>query len=380
MKENESSLKGHMEDGSGSDQRFERMDGQFERSKRNPILVPNPDREWENLKVYNPGAVFHDGKHHLFYRAVNRGEDWRSTIGHAVSEDGECFERLPDPAIVPEGDAELRGCEDPRVTKVGDTFFMAYASYDGKDVRLSIATSKDLIHWEKHGNALRDFDFTEYGGIKTSWRDGKPYVKDASGKERSKSGGIFPEKIDGKYRMIFGEYQMWSATSEDGLKWDVRKEVFLDSREGEYFDNVFVEMGPPPIKTEKGWLVLYHGVNEEHVYRIGFLLLDLDDPEKILYRSSVPIFEPKESYELGGIIDVLPGGLPEMQKMSKEELEHFLARAEKEGFMPKVTFCPGAVVQDGKLRIYYGAGDTSICTAEASLEDILTLADNVPEK
>lgn len=133
-------------------------------------------------------------------------------------------------------------------------------------------------------------------------------------------------------------------------------------------------MGPPPIKTKKGWLVLYHGINDTHWYQIGFLLLDLKNPRKILYRSNKPIFKPEKDYEMSGIVDVLPGGLAAMQKMSKKELKTFLTKHDAKGTMPKVTFCCGATVNDNILRIFYGASDSVICTATADINDILRLA------
>ena len=130
-------------------------------------------------------------------------------------------------------------------------------------------------------------------------------------------------------------------------------------------------MGPPPIKTKKGWLVLYHGINDSHWYKIGFLLLDLKNPRKIIYRSEKPIFGPEKDYEMSGIVDVLPGGLETMQKMSKKELKNFLAKNDTKGTMPKVTFCCGAIVVNDILRIYYGASDSVICTAIANINDLL---------
>lgn len=349
----------------------------FKRSNKNPILLPNPNNQWESLKVYNCGAIYDNKQHHLFYRAVGAGENWHSVIGHAVSKDGENFTRFSTPVLDSETALELRGLEDPRVTKVGDTFLMAYAAYDGIEPRLNIATSPNLNDWTKRGQAFRDFHFIENGGYKVKWESGKPVesrVKNGND-ERSKSGGIFPEKINGKYWMLFNEYFLWLAESDNGLSWEYIKEPILSARKGNFFDNTFVEMGPPPIKTEKGWLVLYHGIDDSIYYRLGFLLLDLHDPSKIIYRSKNPIFWPQERYELSGLVDILPGGLKMFTLMTELERNDFIKKARDKGIMPKVTFCCGAVVVDGILRIYYGAGDTSICTATAKLCEILDLVD-----
>ena len=345
----------------------------FIRSKYNPILKPNPRNWWEAKKLYNPGAVFYNGKYHLFYRAVGNGEDWKSVIGYAVSDDGENFKRFDSPLLSNTREVEKRGLEDPRITKIGDIFYMTYAAYDGITPRLSIAISKDLKIWKKEGCAFSDWNFKRAGGVAIGWdENGKIFIKQKFA-ELSKSGGIFPEKINGKFWMLFGEYRIWFATSDDGLNWIGDQSPFLGPRSGNFFDNTFVEMGPPPIKTKKGWLVLYHGINDKHWYQIGFLLLDLQNPRKILFRSNTPIFKPEEKYEMSGIVDVLHGGLAVMQKMSEKELKKFLATNEAKGTMPKVTFCCGATVVDNILRIFYGASDSVICTATANIDELLNL-------
>jgi len=202
------------------------------------------------------------------------------------------------------------------------------------------------------------------------WDPAKQTVK--AQKEWSKSGGMFPEMINGKYLMLFGDSNIWFAQSENGIHWKAIDKPFLNPRKGK-FDSVHVEMGPPPIRTEKGWLVLYHGIDEKIVYRIGYALLDLKNPQKILKRSDMPIFQPHEPYELSGIVDILPGGLKRLQTMDQEELNAFLHEAEVKGFMPQVTFCNGAVLVGDTLRIYYGASDSVICTATANLNDILAI-------
>ena len=343
----------------------------FTRSKNNPILKPNKNHDWESRKVYNCGAIYEDNKYHLFYRAV--GDNWISSLGYAVSEDGENFKRFDRPILFSETDLEKGGVEDPRITKIGDTFFMVYAAYDGLVPRLNIATSNDLKKWHKQGKALTNFNFDKAGGIITIWQNGK-LIKVRQDNEWSKSGGIFPKKINNKYWMLFGEYKFWLAESDNGINWKFNKKPLLKTKiNTNYFDSVFIEMGPPPIKTDVGWLILYHGIDKQFYYRLGFLILDLNNPTKILYRSEQPIFEPEEPYELSGIVDILPGGLKAMEKMNKEELNQFLKQHEKTGGMPKVTFCCGAVVVDGILRIYYGASDSVICTATAKLDDILNI-------
>jgi len=350
------------------------MSNLFIRSKYNPILKPNLENSWESKKLYNPGAIFHNGEYHLFYRAVGSGNNWKSAIGHAVSRDGENFQRFDKPLLVGDNPSEKGGLEDPRITKVEDAFYMTYAAHDGITVRLSMAISRDLITWVKKGHVFPDWNFESAGGVRTKWdENGRTFIKPKL-TEWSKSGGIFPEKINGKFCMLFGEYQIWFATSKDGIKWVGDQTPFLEPRKGDFFDNTFVEMGPPPIKTKDGWLVLYHGINKTHWYQIGFLLLDLNNPRKILYRSTEPIFKPEKNYEMNGIVDILPGGLAAMQKMSEEELKLFLEKHNAKGTMPRVTFCCGVTVVGGILRIFYGAADSVICTATTNIAELLSLA------
>jgi predicted GH43/DUF377 family glycosyl hydrolase len=166
---------------------------------------------------------------------------------------------------------------------------------------------------------------------------------------------LFPEKIDGKYLLLFGEFYMWFGASETGDVFEVEKETCIGPRKGtDFFDNTFVEMGPPPILTDKGWLVLYHGINEKFQYQLGLLLLDRENPRNMLYRSPEPIFGPQEVYEL-----------------LHEDLD---IKVEGAGLTPQVVFCCGAVVREESLWIYYGTGDSSICAAWAPLERLLELA------
>ncbi len=345
----------------------------FNRSKQNPILRPNPKHHWESEKLYNPGAIFCNEKYHLYYRAIGHGKNWKSDIGYAVSKDGEKFKRFKSPLLTSENKIEKRGLEDPRITKIDDMFYMTYTAFDGITPRLSIATSPNLKKWQEHGPVFSDWSFDEAGGVYKKWNEeGKIFTK-LKQKEWSKSGAIFPEKINGQFYMLFGEYNIWFATSSDGLHWTGDQKPFLGARRGNFFDNTFVEMGPPPIKTKKGWLVLYHGIDKKYCYRIGFLLLDLNNPRKIIHRSTDAIFEPIMDYELGGIVDVISGGLDKMENMSKLELKKYLQENAKKKIVPKVVFCCGAILKNKTLSIFYGAGDSVICTANTNIDKILNL-------
>ena len=123
-------------------------------------------------------------------------------------------------------------------------------------------------------------------------------------------------------------------------------------------------------------MILYHGVDEVFRYQLGFVLTDRLDPHKIIYRSNEPIFGPRESYEIGdSLIDVIKGGVDKMVTLSEDELKEFYKKARNENIMPQVVFCPGTVLKDKELWLYYGAGDMSICAAHAPIDEILKLAD-----
>lgn len=360
----------------------------FTRSKLNPILRPQGGGWW---KVYNPGAALDSrGCVHVFPRVMRQELDWHSRIAHATSEDGEHFEWVGEPILVREGKDELRGLEDPRITLIDGTYFMTFAVYDGQNATLHSATANDLNGpWNRQGPMVPDFDFFESGGRIVQWERGKPVEKTPrkrgllgwkSYSHWSKSGALFSERVDGKYLLVFGEYLLWLATSSDGVRYEVESEPLLWPRKGSaYFDNTFVETGPPPILTNKGWLLLYHGIDEAFRYQLGFAMLDRKDPRKILYRSDEPIFGPKEEYEIGdALVDVIDGGVAAMCKLNDEELKTLYSKAREENVMPQVTFCPGAVLRNGNLWLYYGAGDTSICAARVTLEELLKLVPVTP--
>jgi predicted GH43/DUF377 family glycosyl hydrolase len=314
----------------------------FIRSKLNPILKPSPTIAWQALKVYNTTAIYENNIYKIFFRAV--GSDGISCLGFGESNDGENFILSKQPVMDPSLPSETFGVEDPRLTKINDRYFLTYTGYDGKSARLHLATSFDLKIWQKHGQMLQGWNFMAADGFIVDWDMAQQSL--VARHDWCKAGGIFNEKINDEYAMLFGDRHIWMAFSRDGLKWQAVNKPFIKPRPG-YFDSIHVEMGPAPIMTEKGWLIIYHGIDEKIIYRLGIILLDINDPKKILYRSDKPIFEPQADYEITGIID--------LDKTDK----------------PKVVFCNGATIVDGILRIFYGASDTFICTATAPLEDIL---------
>lgn len=283
---------------------------------KNPILKPKRENDWESKLVFNPGAIYDKGLFHLIYRAV--GEDDISRIGYAVSMDGYEFFRLDKPVFTPRGVAESKGCEDPRIVSIDGKFYMTYTAYSIKGVRVSLASTQNFIQWERFGVVLPDME--------------------------NKDAVLFPEKINGKYVMLHRPMEpprsIWIAYSDDLIHWGDFKKV-MTPLEGRW-DSVGIGSASPPVKTEKGWLLIYHGIDEESVYRLGVALLDLNGPSRVIGRHPDPILQPEEDYELRGEVR-------------------------------EVVFGCGICEVEEKYFIYYGAADRVICGATAEKRDLLAL-------
>jgi len=321
----------------------------------NPILVADKGSAWRDVKVYNC-AIHKDSSniYQMLFRAV--GYDWISRIGYAESSDGIHFKVDQSAVLKPWYTWEVKGCEDPRIVKIDDNFWVSYTAFDGKTARAALTASKDL---------------KQFGARKLLFRDWRYNARTQFTPDWSKGAAIFSEKINGRYYMLFGDSHIWNATSTNLIDWVPNITPVLTGRPGE-FDAAYVETGPPPIKTDYGWLVIYHGIDTYDVsktYRIGAALFDKTDPTKVIWRSKQPLLEPSEPYEKVGFVDVIDGGFDTLKKLTLEDL-HELSKREK---LPKAVFCCGAVKEhDNLIRLYYGAGDTVICTATVDLQTILS--------
>jgi beta-1,2-mannosidase len=296
--------------------------GHWLRLSPNPIVSPQGDG-FEAAGTFNPAVVKKDGKFVMLYRAQDR--KGTSSLGYATSDDGINFVRRAEPVMVPDATYEKGGgVEDPRLVKFGDTYYLTYTGYnnvdgvapDKKDAQLCMATSTDLIHWQREG-----IIFPAYKG---KWN-----VK------WTKSGAIVPEKINGKYWMYFladerdKDSQMGVAFSDDLLHWtEALDHPVLSSRAG-LFDSQVVEPGPPPVITKDGILLIYNGANDELVYSTGWVLFDKNDPTKVLARAAAPIFSPEREWEKGGQV-------------------------------PNVVFVEGLVREGKHWLFYYGGADKNI--------------------
>lgn len=237
----------------------------------------------------------------------------------ARSKDGIHFEIDEHPAIFPLAEEESWGMEDPRITKIDDTYYINYTSVTENGAGTSLISTKDFCTFERHGIIFA------------------PENKDVT---------IFPRKINGKYVAFnrpvpcgIGNPQMWIAKSPDLIHWGEQRHFCGISSDTESWDDGRIGGGAVPFLTKKGWVKIYHAADRNDRYCLGAFLLDEKDPSIVLAKTKVPILEPKEEYE-------------------------------KKGFFGEVVFTCGCLVKDSKVIIYYGAADDKICRADFELDDL----------
>ena len=301
--------------------------GKWSRVSEEPVIAPKGEG-FESAGTFNPSVVRYDGKFVMLYRAQDT--KGKSSLGYATSTDGIRFTRRPEPVLVSETPYEKGGgVEDPRLVKVGDTFYLTYTGYnnvdgrgaDKRDAQLCLATSKDLINWQRNGILLPSYE----GRWNVKW---------------TKSGAILTEKINGKYWMYFlgdakgQDTQMGLAYSDDLLHWtEALDHPVLSSRPG-MFDSQVVEPGPPPFLTPEGIFLVYNGADDRQVYSTGWVLFDRHDPTKVVARASAPIFLPERQWE-------------------------------RVGQVPNVVFVEGMVREKNHWLFYYGGADKYVGVASA---------------
>ncbi|MGB8816030.1 MAG: hypothetical protein WCC74_02230 [Minisyncoccia bacterium] len=311
------------------------MDKFVKRYDGNPILLLKPENAWENYAVFNPGA-FQDGKIiNIVYRSMST--DGTSFFGLATSRNGlKINSRLDHPIYSPRADFESKkqpgnsGCEDPRLTLLDGQIYMCYTAYDGVDLPRVALSHISLLDFRNQ-----------------NWNWSEPVLISPNNVD-DKDACIFPEKIDGKFLLIHRINGDICADFLHSPK-SIEEATLLGTpiilpRPG-MWDNEKVGLAAPPIKTKKGWLLLYHGISKSHhTYRVGAVLLDLKNPTLVIGRTSQPIFEPREKYEL-------------------------------EGQVPKVVFPCGLAFIKDKLFIYYGGADSVVGVATASIKKLLSMFD-----
>jgi predicted GH43/DUF377 family glycosyl hydrolase len=316
----------------------------------NPVLTPGElsfrcpvlkkEIRWEEKDVFNPAAIVRDNKIYLLYRAEDLIGKYAGTsrLGLATSEDGLHFIKMKEPVFYPDNDS-LKiyewegGVEDPRVVEREDGIYvLTYTAYDGKLARLLVATSSDLVHWNKHGLLLR-------GKYKNTWSKSGAIVARQNGNK------IIAQKINGKYWMYFGDTDLFMATSDDLINWlpveenGILKSV-LKPRPG-YFDSRLVESGPYALVRDMGILLLYNGMNLDSggdsslakgAYCAGQALFDLKDPTLLTNRLEKNFMKPDKHYETTGQVN-------------------------------QVCFLEGMVPFKNQWFLYYGTADSKIAVA-----------------
>ncbi|MGQ9525064.1 MAG: glycoside hydrolase family 130 protein [Armatimonadota bacterium] len=289
------------------------------RCTNEPILRPLLHHPWERAAVFNCGACLRDGVVYLLYRAADHpfndaSRQSVSSFGYAVSTDGINFFRFDKPVLQGQGPQEACGVEDPRITLIGDTYYVLYTAFGGRkpdDFRISMATTKNFLTWERHGVVLD---------------------------EPNKDAALFPEKIGGRYVLLHRRPPaIWMAFSDDMRNWTDHT-VVMDVVECSW-DSWRIGIAGPPIKTDQGWLLIYHGVDHKRVYRLGIAMLDLKDPTKVIARQREPILEPELDWEVNGLV-------------------------------PNVVFSCGAVDMGSRYLVYYGGADTVIGVAYLNKSDL----------
>ncbi len=315
-----------------------------------PVLAPRKEIPWASSAVFNPGVWDDNRTIHLLFRAIPEGykkiplddpdpsgpktgfDDYVSYIGYASSSDGVHFDWRDEPFIDADAPFDRYGAEDARISKIDDTFLITYTALsepafgatDG--VRIGLATTKDFRTVVKHGVV------------------GPPV--------RDKDAVIFPERIGGKigmlHRVVPNVQLVWFDSLDQLYNppasfWEnhmahLEESVVMGPLPG--WEEKKVGAGPTPLKTDEGWLMVYHGVDQNHVYRAGLALLDLDDPSTVIARLPYPVFEPKTEWELFGDVN-------------------------------NVVFPEGNFIRNGTVHLYYGAADLVIGHAQAKLSDLL---------
>jgi len=334
----------------------------LKRHRLNPIIVPNKKVSWRSKAIFNCGAIKYKGKVMMLTRCIGEYTSYISRIGLAESEDGIHFKHSSKPVIKPSTNFDKWGCEDPRITKIGATFYITYvalskpANKGGGPPRIALASTKDFKIYKKHGIL-------------------SPVTAD------TRNGVLFPEKIKGKYVMLYRPFNwtkkhiiklkgkiyvkvkerkvlwpksikliksfpdrpsIWVAYSNDLINWEGHN-VLIEPKE--LWEKGKIGAGPPPIKTKKGWVLIYHGKDhgedkEKRKYYVGSALLDLSSL-KVIARTKKPLFEPKEKYEI-------------------------------HGHVKNVVFPTGTVFFGNQLFVYYGAADTFCCLATIEIDRLLS--------
>lgn len=273
--------------------------------------------EWNSKGIFNSGAIIHDGNVHFLFRAEGTkprhpgSRFWLGTIGHAVSHNGFDITEMSDSPVL-DRDGEdpmivgIRGVEDPRISKIGDTYYIVYAISSDCWDRLALASTKDFKTYFKHGLIVKDIS--------------------------QRTGALFPEKINGQYILMHRPIpNIWISSSLDLKNWNNAKMILTN----EVLPWTHCKLGVcgPPVRMKKAWAVIFHGKDLAGTYRLGIFWLDLEDPSQVLFVQPEPILEPEADYET------------------------------TKGITGNCVYSCGQVIIGNQLIVYYGAADSTLCAA-----------------
>jgi predicted GH43/DUF377 family glycosyl hydrolase len=328
------------------------------------VILEKTILDFENEGVLNPGVIVHENQIHMFYRAVRQGN--HSTIGHCILDTPlTVVYRHQTPLISPEFEYESKGLEDPRVVKIDDTFYLTYTAYNGTNALGAVAVSKDLKDWEKKGIIVPQVTYKTFkklsesiGPLHEKYLRYNEHIRSFDSSDEDvllwdKNLIFFPRRILGKLcflHRIKPDVQILVAINELS---DLTKE-FWTTYITEFNEHIvlspkydhevsYIGGGCPPIETEAGWLIIYHGVRDSvkgYVYSACAALLDLKNPQKEIARLPYPLFYPEFPWELKGEVN-------------------------------NVCFPTGAVVVKEILYIYYGAADERIACASVNINILI---------
>ncbi|GGC33203.1 glycosidase [Parapedobacter defluvii] len=332
--------------------------------KREGVLLEKTVLGFESAAVFNP-AVYQDGDEvHLFYRAVRRGNF--STIGYCRLQGAlQVVERSKVPLIIPQYPYERQGVEDPRIVKVDNSYYLSYTAYDGITALGALAVSEDLRHFDKKGVIVPEVNFRRFSELVQSgmrlnekyFREHREYAAHglltAGLNLWDKNVIFFPARIDGNlvflHRIRPGIQIVSARNIPDELTTDFWERYLLNFSdhivmEPKYpHESSYIGAGCPPLLTDEGWLLIYHGVYdgpEGYVYHACAALLDRDNPSREIARLPRPLLSPEEDWE-------------------------------KRGYVNNVVFPTGTAIFGDRLYIYYGAADSRIAVASVNLKDLL---------
>lgn len=323
------------------------------------IILEPTDLPFEDQAVFNPGCIAKDGLVHMFYRAVSAENI--SSIGYCQLKDNQVVKRLTRPLLFPEYGYERQGVEDPRIVCVEGTYYLFYTAHDKINALVAYATSPDLVHFSKQGLITPEItydkaeDIFRQSGVGAKYRFFEKQYMQHRGRNLllwEKDASLFPRKIKGKFALMhrvlpgiqviyFDDFSQLTTDYWCQYLKDLRDFIILDPQLE--YENRNIGGGCPPIETPHGWLLIYHAVEDRagtRIYHAAAALLDLEDPTRFLARLPEPLFSPTAPWE-------------------------------KRGDVGNVVFPTGAVVEDGRLFIYYGAADTVIGAKSVELGALL---------